>query len=107
MDKYEELFNMFEEFLSIYKIVNRNNISEILKEELKNDPQLFEIYRLSNGENSTRDIAGRLTKKCSHMTVSNLWKRWSIKGIVNESSIKGRYRAVFNLEEYGIECSEE
>lgn len=101
MDNLERLTNMFSEFLTIYKFVNKKTIADMLTDEL-NKPQLFEIYQLTDGNNSTRDIAAKLTQKCTHVTVANIWKRWALTGIVVPAETKGRFKAAFNLEEYGI-----
>ena len=42
----DKLENLFEEFLLMYKVVNRRNIIEILQREL-NTEQLIEIYQKS------------------------------------------------------------
>lgn len=101
MDKYKELTTMFAEFLTIYKFVNKRTIADMLSVEL-NKPQLLEIYQLTDGKNSTRDIATKLTQKCAHSTIANIWKRWALNGIVAPAETKGRFKAAFNLEEYGI-----
>ncbi len=101
MDNLERLTNMFSEFITIYKFVNKTTIANMLSAEL-NRTQLLEIYQLTDGNNSTRDIAAKLTQKCTHVTVSNIWKKWASKGIVIPAETKGRFKAAFNLEEYGI-----
>ena len=95
------MIELFEEFLLIYKVVNRKNIIEVLRAEL-NTEQLIEIYQCSNGDRSTRDVAAALQRKCAHSTVARLWNKWALLGIVVPAKQKGRYRAAFNLEEYGI-----
>jgi len=97
----ETLINLVKEFLTLYKVINRKTILEILHTELKNE-QLIEIYQLTDGEKSSRELAGILKNKCSHATVVNLWNKWALLGIVIPAKQKGRYRAVFNLSEYGI-----
>ena len=92
---------LFEEFLLIYKVVNRKKIIDILRAELNSD-QLIEIYQLSDGEKSTREVVGGLTKKSSHSTVARLWNKWALLGLVVPAKQKGRYKAAFNLDEYGI-----
>lgn len=52
---------LFEEFLLIYKVVNRKNIIDVLRSEL-NTEQLIEIYQYSNGERSTR-VGAELLKQ--------------------------------------------
>ncbi len=96
-----KLEEMFEEFLLIYKVVNRKNIIDVLRAELNTD-QLIEIYQQSDGEKSTREISAILQKKCSHSTIARLWNKWALLGLVIPAKQKGRYKAAFNLDEYGI-----
>lgn len=96
----EQLSSSFEEFLRIYKLVNRKTIIDLLTAEL-NSPQLLKLYELTDGEKPTREIAS-LLGNVSHVTVANIWKKWAIIGIVVPAERKGRYRAAFNLSEYGI-----
>lgn len=107
MDNLEKLTNLFAEFLNIYKFVNKKTIADMLKAELDKQ-QLLEIYQLTDGVNSTRDVAAKLTQKCAHATIANIWKRWALKGLVVSTDRKGRVKAAFDLEEYGItEVTEE
>lgn len=101
MDNLENLTNMFAEFLTIYKFVNKKKIADMLKSELENQ-QKVDIYQLSDGEHSTRDIASQVTPKCGHNTVARCWKQWALQGLVVPTERKGRFKAAFNLEEYGI-----
>ncbi|MFT4104724.1 MAG: hypothetical protein QM657_03105 [Lacrimispora sp.] len=96
----EQLGSLFEEFLRIYKLVNRKIIIDLLTTEL-NTSQLLKLYELTDGEKPTREIAS-LLGNISHVTVANIWKRWAIIGIVIPAERKGRYKAAFNLSEYGI-----
>lgn len=96
--KLEELF---EEFLIMYKVVNRKHIIDVLKSELSTE-QLIEIYQLSNGERSTREVSASLKNKCSHSTIARIWNKWALLGLVVPAKQKGRYKAAFNLDEYGI-----
>jgi len=97
----EKLAKMFEEFLLLYKVVNRKSVIEILKTEISND-QSMRIYQLSDGARSTREISSILNNKCSHTTVANLWNKWALSGLVSEGTRKGRFKAAFDLVEYGI-----
>lgn len=101
MDSMEKLTNMFEEFLTLYKFVNKRTIIDTLQSEL-NSNHLQEIYRLTDGEHSTRDIAGLITQKCGHTTIARIWKQWALKGLVVAAERQGRVKAAFNLDEYGI-----
>lgn len=100
-DQLAQLIPMLQEFMHLYKLINRNKIVEILQNELKT-PQFKEMYRLTDGVLATREIASVMQNKCSHVTVANTWKKWALSGIVAPTEVKGRYKAVFNLEEYGI-----
>lgn len=97
----DRMVNLVEEFLLLYKFVNRKTIVEKLQQELK-DEQLREIYQNSNGDKSTREVAASIKNKCSHAKIANLWNKWALLGIVVPAKQKGRYKAAFNLEEYGI-----
>lgn len=92
---------LFEEFLLIYKVVNRKNITDVLRSEL-NTEQLIEIYQYSNGERSTREVSAALKNKCSHSTIARIWNKWALLGLVVPAKQKGRYKAAFNLDEYGV-----
>jgi len=97
----DKLIRLIEEFLIIYKVINRQKIIDLLKVELKTD-QAIEIYNLTDGEKSTRELAGMLKNKCSHATVASFWNKWALLGLVSPAKQKGRYKSVFDLFEYGI-----
>ena len=96
-----EFMKMFEEFLNLYKFVNKKTIIDTLKAEL-NTNQLIEIYQLTDGQHSTRDIATMISQKCTHVTISRIWKQWALKGLVVAAERQGRVKAAFNLDEYGL-----
>lgn len=95
------LEELFEEFLLIYKVVNRKSIIDVLRSEL-NTEQLIEIYQYSNGERSTREVSAALKNKCSHSTIARIWNKWALLGLVVPAKQKGRYKAAFDLDEYGV-----
>jgi len=101
----EKLIALVEEFLMLYKVINRQKIIDLLRAELKTD-QAIEVYQLTDGEKSTRELAGMLKNKCSHVTVASLWNKWALIGLVVPAKQKGRYKSVFDLFEYGISKSE-
>lgn len=82
---------LFEEFLLIYKVVNRKNIIDVLRSEL-NTEQLIEIYQYSNGERSTREVSAALKNKCSHSTIARIWNKWALLGLVVPAKQKGAIR---------------
>lgn len=100
-NKLEELL---EEFLLLYKFINKQSIADKLNAELSSK-QFIEIYEKTDGEHSTREIATALTEKCSHSKIALLWNKWAKSGIVIPAKQKGRYKAAFNLSEYGIASS--
>ena len=57
-DNFSRLESIMEEFLLLYKFVNKGMIAEKLQSELSTN-QLVEIYEKTNGENSTRDHMGK------------------------------------------------
>ncbi len=66
------------------------------------------IYELSDGKNSTNDIAKRLMDeglKVSHMTVYNYWKRWFAVGLVVPSKRSGRFEKIIELEDLNLSKS--
>lgn len=80
------------------KLILKNLVKENLKTELE-----LEIYELSDGKRSTRDIS-KILGATSHTTVAVSWKKWRKLGIVETSSqFQGRYKHICPLEELGIE----
>ena len=101
MDNNNRLEELLEEFLLIYKFVNKKSIADKLNAELSSK-QLREIYEKTDGEHSTREVASAITEKCSHSKVAALWNKWAKAGIVVPAKQKGRFKAAFDLDEYGI-----
>ncbi|MGD0405914.1 MAG: hypothetical protein ABSB10_04610 [Candidatus Bathyarchaeia archaeon] len=76
-----------------------------LKTTLRDDVDKL-VYELSNGKNSTRDIAQiatKMGKKISNVTVANMWQRWALIPLVIPARTSGRYRKVVSLKLVGIE----
>lgn len=101
MNENAKLKEMFAEFLKIYKFINHNKIEETLNTELCDDTKK-KIYELSDGDRSTRDIQKITGTGASPVTITSYWKQWALKGIVVPAQRKGRYKAAFNLAEYGL-----
>jgi len=77
----------------------------LLMDTLREDVDKL-VYELSNGERSTRDIAQtvlRSGRRITHVTVANMWKKWSILNLVMPAQRKGRHKRVISLESLGIE----
>ncbi len=63
------------------------------------------VYELSDGKRSTRDIAQIVCssgRKTSHVTVGNLWEKWSLLNLVIPANRKGRVKRVLSLDSIGI-----
>ncbi len=99
MDEQPTLQEMFAEFLKIYKFVNRPEIVEALTSELSDQTKLL-VYESSDGENTARDIGQRAG--ISFVTVTKYWKQWALKGIAIPAKRIGRFRAAFDIAEYGL-----
>lgn len=82
------------------------NLKKTIEENLATKEQRA-IYDLSDGKNSTYNIAKKLSRegiKVSHMTVFNYWKKWFVLGIVVPSEkYSGRLEKIINLKELNIE----
>lgn len=80
------------------------SLKRVIDEVLTSDVEKI-IYELSDGRRSTRDIAKHVNQ--SHVTVSNMWKKWLAYGIVEPSDrYKGRFKKVISLNELGISVPE-
>lgn len=76
-----------------------------LKTTLRDDVDKL-VYELSDGKNSTRDIAqivAKVGKKVSNVTVANMWQKWALIPLVVPARITGRYRRVVSLKSVGID----
>ena len=91
------------ELINLYKLVNKDKISEILMQEL-NEEKKIEIYKLSDGNLTTRDIGKKVG--ISHVTVHRYWKKWASEGIVYEADVSGRYIHSFDLANYALDSKE-
>ena len=64
------------------------------------------VYELSDGKRSSRDIARIVSnrgRRLTHVTVLNMWKKWSILNLVIPAQRKGRYKKIISLKALGIE----
>lgn len=106
MNNEHTLEEMFAEFLRIYKFVNQSQIVEALRGQLEDDSNnKKKIYELSDGNRSTRDI--QKIVGVSPPTITAYWKQWALSGIVIPAERKGRYKAAFDLKEYGLSVLDE
>jgi hypothetical protein len=77
----------------------------LLMDTLREDVDKI-VYELSDGEKSTREIAYMISargRRITHVTIANMWKKWSIMNLVMPAQREGRYKKVLSLKELGIE----
>ena len=77
----------------------------LIIDALREDVDKF-VYELSDGERSTREIARMISKggrRITHVTVANMWQKWSLMNLVMPTERRGRYKRVVSLESIGIE----
>ncbi len=99
MSDVRSLEEMFFEFFKIYKFINHSQVVNTLNIELSDDIKK-KIYELSDGSRSTRDI--KKLVGITPPTITGYWKQWALKGIVLPAQRKGRFKATFDLSEYGL-----
>ena len=82
-----------------------HNVKGILLDTL-DEPEKLVAYSLTTGDNGLDFIAGKIGK--SRGVVQNYWASWQKMGIVESIGVRGgsRARALFDLEEFGIEIPE-
>ena len=82
-----------------------NNVKDVLTETL-DEPEKVVVYSLTDGDTSIRDI--RDQTGASFGAIQSWWKSWAKVGIVEtfEYGRGTRARALFVLEEFGIEIPE-
>ena len=101
MDEERSIEEMFADFLRIYKFINQQKIIETLRTELRDDKHIEKkVYELSDGLRSTRDIQALVG--VTPPTITGYWKQWSLSGLAVPAQRKGRYKAAFDLREYGL-----
>ena len=93
-NKLEILDSHNSELQNLLRILAHPILSDSLQGIFKNSKQLY-AYELSNGERSTRDI-GRLVKS-DQKSISNWWREWESKGLVEKVGKKGQFKARYSL----------
>lgn len=93
------------EILKWMKFSGMKEVRELLTNVLSTNTEKL-MYELTDGENSTRDIA--IKCNITHVTVGNYWQKWKVMGIL-ESTEKyngKRYKKICSLNEIGIKVPE-
>jgi len=90
-----------DQLLKWTRFAGMQQLRTILTQNLTTDIEML-IYELSDGERSTREIAG-FSGVGSNATVASYWRKWSKLGIVEPSEKRqGRFRRICSLEEVGL-----
>jgi len=102
-DEDNRIITELREIKMLIKLAFFEEIKAIIAGEFA-DPRVIEVYKLTNGERSTREIAKEIELKGVNKDfVSQCWKRWAELGFVEETpKQKGRKIALFTLEEFGL-----
>jgi hypothetical protein len=101
----EELANKIDELIFWTKYSVWKTLLTDLKVNLKDDVEKL-VYELSDGRNSSRDIAQIINnsgRKITHVTVTNLWQKWSLVPLVIPTDKPGRYKKAVSLRAVGID----
>ncbi|RLI40314.1 hypothetical protein DRO69_13055 [Candidatus Bathyarchaeota archaeon] len=102
----EKIIEKLDELIFWIKISVMPNIRKEIMENLRDEIEKI-VYELSDGKRSSRDIArivsNRGSRRITHVTVLNMWKKWSILNLVIPAQRKGRYKKITSLKALGIE----
>ncbi|MHA1410593.1 MAG: helix-turn-helix domain-containing protein [Candidatus Odinarchaeia archaeon] len=90
------------EIKNMLSLLTRKTTTELFLSTLNSDEKIL-AYSLSDGENTSREIANIVN--VSYSTVSRWWREWKMIGIVQEIQHSGsmRVKKLFSLDELGIE----
>ena len=105
MSDAESLSEKLDELIFWTKFSALPTFRALLMDALREDIDKL-VYKLSDGERSTREIAqiiSRGGRRITHGTVANMWKKWAILNLVMPAQRKGRHKRVISLESLGIE----
>ncbi len=90
-----------DQLLKWSRFAGLQQLRNLLAQNLTSDRELL-VYELSDGERTTREIAG-LANVRSIATVVVYWRKWSKLGIVEPSQNRqGRFKRFCSLEEVGL-----
>lgn len=93
-NKLDVLDTQNTELQNLLRILAHPILSSSLQEVFKTSKQLY-AYELTNGERSTRDI-GKLVR-LDQKSISNWWREWEEKGLVEKVGKRGQFRARYSL----------
>jgi hypothetical protein len=108
MNETESLSKKLDELIFWTRFSALPTFRALLNDTLRDEVSKL-VYELSDGDRSTREIARIITRggrNITHVTVANMWQRWSLMNLVMPARRRGRYRKVVSLESIGIETPE-
>ena len=99
--QFNETISLLKELVKWTKFQAWDKVKAVLLSVLDDDEKK-KIYHLSNGENSSRNIANEVTT--AHTTIVKYWNEWANSNIVEPIKVQRgvRYKKMFNLEDFGI-----
>jgi hypothetical protein len=101
----EALIERLDELIFWTRLSAMPTIRKTIVDNLRSDIDKL-VYHFSDGNASTREIASIITRggrRVTHVTVSNMWRKWAILNMVMPAQRRGRYRRIVSLESLGIE----
>lgn len=105
MSDVQSLSEKLDELIFWTKFSALPTFRALLMDALREDVDKL-VYELSDGERSTREISHMISeggRRITHVTVANMWQKWSLMNLVMPTERRGRYRRVVSLESLGIE----
>ena len=105
LNKNENLLEKLDEIIFWTRFSAMPTIRRTIVDNLRDDTDKL-VYELSDGSRSTREIARMISRggrNITHVTVANMWRKWSILNLVMPAQRRGRYKKLISLGSLGIE----
>lgn len=100
-----DVYNVLKELLKWVKFSGTKEVKSTLETNLLSDEEKI-IYALSNGANSSYEIARIMgANDTVRRKISDYWDRWETAGLGEPVASQGkgkRFKRSFNLEDFGI-----
>ena len=104
LEELRDLNKSHSELVSVLSLLAQEEIEKRLSHIFTNSAE-FLAYKMTNGENSSADIAKLLG--VSHTTIANWWNRWEEDfGIVETYGYRNPYKAKYSLVELALRFGE-
>ena len=100
-NQFNEIIGLLKELIKWTKFQAWGKVKNVLLGVLNNDEQK-KIYHLSDGKNSSRKIAEKVS--LGYSKIIKYWNDWANSNIVKPIKVQRgvRYKKMFNLEDFGI-----